>query len=792
MIITMNHFESAAEKLDLSTILSKIQTYASSEIGKEAIQQIIPSTEIQSISKELNRVSEMKSVLESGSLFPIDGIKDIRSSIQQSTIENAVLAPKELLHIASTLQASKNVKIFIEKRIDLLPELNEITSLISINKEVIFNINQAIDENGEVRDSASKDLRSIRQSIIDKQNTIRRALERILRATADQGIVQEEIVTTRDGRMVIPIKSELKNRFPGFIHSTSSSGQTVFIEPSETLTLNNEITELFYKETREIERILRKITEQVRNEATSIIKSIKAVTLLDVCLAKARYSVEIKGNKPLLKDSGSIIIRNGYHPALLLHHTRETVVPIDIENGTSFVTLLITGPNAGGKTVTLKCVGILALMNQCGIHVPASPDSEFPIFTKYFVLIGDNQSIENDLSTYSSQILKLKEIIENADTRSLVLIDEIGSNTDPTEGGAIAATILRYLTDIGAFTIATSHQASLKAFVHTESNMKNSAMEFDQETLIPTYRFKLGVPGSSYALEIAQRLGINNTIISKAKEMLGEHQSKLEQLILDLEMRSQELKQKLLLADNKIAKYKELSGSYENKLDQLNNDIREIKKKAIDEAKLIIEHASKTVEQTVREIRTKQAQRDVIQESRSRIRALETEIDTLEKETSTTQLDKKNILGEFHIHDTVTLLSGGQTGSVISLPDKHGNLFVAFNSVKAKVNISNIKTISRTHLNETTITPLIINNKEFSTELDVRGSYGDDAIPVVDKFIDDAILSGISRISIIHGHGTGALRKRIGAFLSIDSRVKTYRFGEQNEGGAGITIVEIA
>jgi DNA mismatch repair protein MutS2 len=788
----MNHFVSAAEKLDLSTILKKIQTYAASEIGKEAILQIIPSVDIHSISKELNRVSEMKGILESGTMLPIEGVKDIRSSIQRSAIENAVLSPKELLHIASTLQASKNIKLFIEKRNDLLPELNEITSLISIHKEIIFNINQAIDENGEVRDNASKDLRSIRQSIIDKQNTIRRALEKILRVTADQGIVQDEIVTTRDGRMVIPIKSELKNRFPGFIHSTSSSGQTVFIEPSETLTLNNEITELFYKESREIERILRNLTQHVRNESTSILKCIKAITHLDMCFAKARYSIDIKGNKPLLKESGSIIIRNGYHPALLLHHARECIVPLNIEVGTSFVTLLITGPNAGGKTVTLKCVGILALLNQCGIHIPASPDSEFPVFTKYFVLIGDNQSIENDLSTYSSQILKLKEIIENADTRSLVLIDEIGSNTDPSEGGAIAATILRHLTDIGSFTIATSHQASLKAFVHTEPNMKNSAMEFDQQTLIPTYKFKLGIPGSSYALEIAQRLGINEAIVSKAKNMLGEHQSKLEQLILDLEVRSQELEEKLLLADTKILKYKELSESYESKLIQLNDDIREVKKKAIDEAKSIIDHASKTVEQTVCEIRTKQAQGDVIQEGRTRIRTLETDIAILEKEISTTLRGEKNTPNEFHINDTVTLLSGGQIGSVISLPDKHGNLIVAFNSVKAKINISNIKTISRSQLRESTTTPLMINTKEFSTELDIRGLYGDDAIPVVDKFIDDAILSGISRITIIHGHGTGSLRKRIGTFLTNDSRIKAHHFGEQNEGGAGITIVEIA
>ena len=792
MISAMNHFITATEKLDLSSILNKIQMYASSEIGKEAILQVIPSTDFTFVSQELNRVSEMKSVLESGSILPIDGFYDIRISLQRSTIENAVVSANELNKIASTLQTAVIVKSFIEKHHSNLPELNAITSLISTNNELIFNINQAIDENGDVRDNASKELRSIRQSIFDKQHTIRHALEKILRATSEQGIVQEEIVTTRDGRMVIPIKSELKNRFPGFIHSTSASGQTVFIEPSETLTLNNEITELFYEESREVGRILRNLTSQVGLEAENISKSLIALTHIDICYAKACYSIEIKGNKPLLKETGSIVIRKGYHPALLLHHPREFVVPLDIEIGTSFVTLLITGPNAGGKTVTLKCVGILALLIQCGIHIPASPDSEFPIFTKIFVLIGDNQSIQNDLSTYSSQILLLKNVIENSDTRSLVLIDEIGSNTDPTEGGAIAAVILKQLTNIGAFTIATSHQASLKAFVHSELNMKNSAMEFDQETLIPTYRFRLGVPGSSYALEIAQRLGFNESLISQAKNMVGEYQSKLEHLILDLEMRSQELEQKLLSTDANAKKYKELSESYESKLYKFNVEITEIKKKAVEEAKSIIEHASKTVEQTVQEIRTKQGHRDVIQEGKTRIRALESEIASLEKEISATLNNEKASLKEILINDTVTLRSGSQIGTVISLPDKHGNIIVAFNSIKAKVNVSNIKNISRTSAKTMVSTPMIVTNKEFSTEVDIRGLYGDDAVPIVDKFIDDAIVVGVSKISIIHGHGTGALRKRILSYLKNDSRVKTHRFGEQSEGGAGVTIIELS
>ncbi len=787
----MSQFDAAADKLDLQKILRRIQFLASSDPGKEAAESITPAADLEAISVEHNRVSEMKSILEGEGGFPIDGIKDIRYSLQQSDIENNILSAKELLQIASTLQTGRTIRSFVEKRREQLHHLSSLSSMISIFKEIEFNINQAIDENGEVKDSASKELRAIRQSISDKQSSIRRALEKILRATAEQGMVRDEIVTTRDGRMVIPIKSELKNKFPGFIHSASSSGQTVFIEPSETLTLNNEITELFFKEQREVERILRALTAQVSVVSSEIRVTLNALVLIDLCYAKARYSIEIKGNKPLLKDNGSLVIRQGLHPILLLKHTRESIIPLDIELGSRFNTLLITGPNAGGKTVALKSIGILSLMVQSGIHIPVSPDSEFPIFKKIFVLIGDNQSIENDLSTYSSQVLQIKRITENADDSSLVLIDEIGSNTDPTEGGAIAAAVIEHLSSKKALTVATSHQASLKAFVHDAAGMENGAMEFDQETLIPTYKFKMGVPGSSYALEIAQRLGVSESIIDKARGMLGEQKAKLEQLILDLENRSQLLEQRLSLADSEMNRYKQLSESYESKLQQLNKDVREVKKKAVEEARAIIDQASSKVENTVREIKSQQAQREVVREGKNQLAKLEEEITQLEKEIAETITSEARTSFDIKLNDSVVLISGGQTGTVLTLPDKNGNLQVAFNSIKAKVNISNIKSVSKKEARRIDATSSFTTDRAAASEVDIRGLYGDEAIEIVDKFLDDATLSGLHRIDIIHGHGTGALRKRVQEFLQHDSRVKSQRFGERYEGGAGVTIVEV-
>lgn len=787
-----SRFAAAAEKLDLPKILHHIQYYASSDLGKEAVVNIEPCSDINTISIEHNRVSEMRRILESEDSFPIDGIKNIRLAVHRSSVENSILPARDLLNIASTLRAARNIKNFVEKRREYLSELTNVTSLISINKEIEFNISQAIDENGEVKDSASRELKNLRDEISQKQQIIRKTLERIMRATAEQGMTQDEIVTTRDGRLVIPIKAELKNKFPGFIHSTSASGQTVFIEPSETLTLNNDICELFFKEKREVERILRDLTSQIRSASELIKTTVETVTMIDLAYAKARYSIEIKGNKPLLKESGSIVIQLGYHPILMLRHQRETIVPVNIDVGKTFTTLLITGPNAGGKTVALKSVGILALMVQCGIHVPVSPDSEFPIFKNIFVLIGDNQSIENDLSTFSSRVLQLKNIIEESTSESLVLIDEIGSNTDPTEGGAIAAAVLDHLTQCGALTIATSHQAALKAFAHNSAMMENAAMEFDQESLLPTYRLKIGLPGSSYALEIAERLGMNEAIIKKSREMLGDQKTKLEQLILDLENRSQLLQSKLATADENLLKYKKLAQEYESKLKTFTSEIREVKKKAIEEAKSLIERASSQIEHTVKEIKSQNASKEVIKSGRQTIMELENELAKLDAEVLRSRDDAGSAhLMKIQINDLVTLKSGGQVGTVLTMPDKNGNLLVAFNSIKAKVNVSNISAVKINSVKHEPSTSSFSINKEYTNEVDVRGLYGDEAVATVDKFLDDAILAGLGRVNIIHGMGTGVLQKRIWSFLENDKRVKSQRFGERSEGGAGVTVVEL-
>jgi DNA mismatch repair protein MutS2 len=785
----MKAFVTACERLDYRKILHQIAHYAPSRLGQEAIENLLPTNDSARVSVDHNRVSELKRMIESESGFPIDGIKDIRQALTRATIENNSLTAHELLEIASTLHAGAALKLFIEKRRDHYPELGALSRSLSSNKVLAYNITQAIDENGYVKDSASKELREVRHAIIAVHGQLSKRLEKILRDVSEQGMTQDDIITTREGRMVLPIKTEKKNMVPGFIHSASATGLTVYIEPAETLALNNEISELHFKEKREIEKVLLALTRQVTEALSEIREDVGLLTIIEYTYAKARHSIEIKGNKPFIIENGSLLLLQARHPLLMQKHGREGVVPLDLELGGANNTLLITGPNAGGKTVALKTVGLLVLMVQSGIHIPASADSEFPMFDNVFVNIGDNQSIEDDLSTYSSQMLQLKEIVDGADDRSLVLIDEIGAGTDPTEGSAIAAALLRRLTECGAYTIATTHHGSLKAFAYETPGIQNCAMEFNQSSLQPTYRFRVGVPGSSYALVIARRLGMSDAVLKDAESMLGHQQSNLERLLLDLESRLQDAENERRGLALERLDSKKLRDEYETKLKQLKQEGKDVKTQALRNAQEIIDRAHAAIENSVREIKAQAADKVVVKQWRSEVDAID---EFIQKETAAlTGADRPTSerLGEFEIGDDVQLLSNRQVGKALTRPDTQGYLTVAFNTLKMKVNVNQLAVLNAA--------PKAAEESSYfvkpasATEVDLRGMYGDEAVAVVDKFIDDAVMSGLHRIDIIHGKGTGALRKRIQIFLKEDKRVISFKLGEWNEGGSGVTVVEL-
>jgi len=788
----MENTADVLEKLEFDKIKVRIARYASSELGKEMVEQIRPLERLEEIEAELAKVSEFKRLIEEDDPFPIDGVSDIREALHKAAIEGNFITPAELLNIAGFLKASRNIKIYFAKRTAKYPLLSDLVMPVFIDKVLEFNIERAIDEHGNLKDSASKELREIRQEIISKTDTLRKKLELILKSIADKDYTQEDIITQRDGRMVIPVKVEHKRHIPGFVHSTSASGATVFIEPAETLEMNNEISSLHFQEKREIERILRELTSQVREQFSNLKTNVNILAQIDFLYAKAKYSIEVIGAKPRLKKNGSLKIIDARHPILLQKHRRDEVVPLTLELGGDYYTLIITGPNAGGKSVALKTVGLLSLMVGSGIHIPASEHSEFRLFNKVFVDIGDDQSIENDLSTFSSHLINLKRIVENADDTSLVLIDEIGAGTDPTQGGALAASVLEYLTKVRALTVATTHHGVLKTFAYETEGVENGAMEFDRETLTPTYHFRAGLPGSSYALEIAGRLGLSEQVIRRSRELIGSEQNKLEDLLSELEACSQEYQKKLSALQIEKARLDDLIKSYEDKISALKKETKVIKQRAIDEAKDIVAKANTVVEQVVKEIREKQADGRVIRSAKQGIGNVKREIAEVEKELSIIEAGDEKV--ELKIGDHVSVKGGTERGEVISEVDGSGNVMIVVGNVKMRVNVRDLAKVKSESLRESSsyVSNIdVLRRIDTKREIDLRGMVVDEAIAAVEKFLDDAYVAGLERVDIIHGKGTGRLRKSVSEILRVHPRVKFYRLGGWNEGGAGVTVVEL-
>ncbi len=777
------NFADALRKLEYDKVVDRISKLAFSESGRQAVLRLTPQINRTIIELELRKVSEAKEMLLAEDAVPLNGFKNILAALKKSAVENQVLAIVELLEIAVTIRVSRTLKAFLLKCVSQYPSISIYHQQLFADKIVEHHINEALDESGFVKDTASRELREIRHSMVLANDALRKRLESILRKVAQQEFLQDEIVTTRDGRFVIPIKSEYKHNVPGFIHSTSSSGATVFIEPAESLELNNALRELQLREQREIHRILADLTKQVSEIREPLALSYSALTELDVIFARGKYSIEICGNPPVISSVPYIKLSNARHPILLQHLKREEVVPLSIELGRNIQTLIITGPNAGGKTVTMKTVGLLTLCTQAGIHIPADSESEIFPFQKYFVDIGDDQSIENDLSTFSSHLNSLHKILEEADVSSLVLIDEIGAGTDPSEGGALAAIVLQDLTLRKAITIATTHHGMLKVFAHETSGMDNASMEFDQESLIPTYRFRSGIPGSSYAFELAERLGISHAILDRARTQLGDEKTKLESLLLELERQAQEYQRQLHQTAKEKQHLESMVLSYEQKTTQLKRELGTIRKKAIEEAKEIVQQAHFKVERSVKEIRESGAQRDIVRSSHQVLKKLGEDLEKFTLEEQEIPPNAESIKKG----DIVRIRDGHESGEVQEINEKHA--IVLCGNTRLRIALTDLHKEQKQKKQYVISSPAIIGS-EAANEIDLRGLFGDDAIAQVQAFLDNAYAAGLHRVDIIHGKGTGALRKRISEFVKMYPHVKAFRLGEWNEGGTGVTVVE--
>jgi DNA mismatch repair protein MutS2 len=782
--------------LEFDRIIDHLVQLAISSPGKELILQIQPLADLAVISQHLGEVTELRDILDFDDPFPLSGVQDIRPALKKAQVVGNFLLPEDFSLVVQTLEVAGRINDYFRERKEkyplIVPVIKQIVSFQSIEKA----IKRCIDISAlEILDSASPELNRIRRSIEIQEQRIRKKLDEMVRSLSRKGYLQENLVVVRDGRLVLMVKDEHRGRVKGLIHDQSATGSTLFVEPFDTLELNNQVRSLKLEERREIEKILTSLTDLVRERLPEIQQTVQALARLDFIYAKARLSQQINGSQPAINQNNRLEIVKGRHPLLALRHdSSRAVVPLNLTMGENFKTLVISGPNAGGKTVALKTVGLLSLMTACGLHIPADPSSDIAIFDNIFAAIGDQQSIENDLSTFSSHVANLRDIVDQVSRSDLVLIDEIGAGTDPDEGAALATAILEQLNSMGCIAIVSTHQNALKVFAHETAGVENGSMEFNRETLEPTYHFRLGIPGSSYAYEIASRWGLSKKITDRARELVGTKKSKFEKLLEDLENRLQNNR----LASNELSiKQSQLDGLikvYQGKYDELSSNERELKKKAIEQSNQILQEANKAIELAIKQIKEQQASREAIRAAHQLMKQqkekLREEQHRIKKKKAEAAVSKKP-LEKVTVGQEVTWLAYQSNGIVLSEPDAAGRVMIQTGEVKIKVPMSELTSSFQT-IHRSSPTKINVNYEPVKTnELDLRGFRVDEALVAVDKFLDEAILSGLEQVYIIHGKGTGALRQAIHEFLDKNLQVKSKGFPKWSLGDMGMTVVEL-
>ncbi|WP_203288310.1 endonuclease MutS2 [Metabacillus sp. cB07] len=776
--------------LEFHKVKEQLVKHASSSLAKEKADKLVPSTNVEEVKTWQEQTDEAAKVLRLKGNVPLGGLTDIRSSIKRAQI-GGMLNPYELTEISGTLYAGKQMKRFIEDMIEggiELPHLDGFAAQIQPLQELEQEISHCIGDNGEVLDGASDTLRSIRTSLRTTESRIREKLESMIRSSSAQKMLSDAIITIRNERYVIPVKQEYRSAYGGIVHDQSSSGATLFIEPQVIVDLNNTLQQSRMKEKIEIDRILTDLSLKVAEESEALLVNVEALSEMDFMFTKAGYAKKIKASKPEMNGSGRIKLFKARHPLL----NPDEVVPNDIELGTDFSTIVITGPNTGGKTVTLKTVGLFTLMAQSGLQIPALDGSEMAVFENVYADIGDEQSIEQSLSTFSSHMVNIVDILKRVDSESLVLFDELGAGTDPQEGAALAISILDEVHHRGARVIATTHYPELKAYGYNREGVVNASVEFNVETLSPTYKLLIGVPGRSNAFEISKRLGLMNSVIDRAKSHMSEDSNEVDSMIASLEESKKRSDFELTEAEQLRKDAEDLHAELQKQILEFNEERDKLFEKAEKKAAEKVEAAQAEAESIIRELRRMQKEhRTGIKEhelidAKKRLEEAVPEFEKSKKPVKTAPQKHR-----FEEGDEVKVISFNQKGHLLSKVGE-GEWQVQIGILKMKVNEKDLQYISRPKPVETK--PLaVVKGKDYhvSLELDLRGERYENALMRVEKYMDDAVLAGYPRISIIHGKGTGALRTGVQEYLKKHRNVKSTRYGEAGEGGTGVTIVEL-
>ena len=826
------------QKTGFDKIRQFISNKCLSSLGKERVEEIVFLSDITIISEKLRHSDEFVRILQEENSFPADYFIDVRHSLKRIRPEGTFLDERELFDLKRSLQTIYDIIRFFKRQEDeeiKYPALTLLAGDIPVFPQLISQIDAILDKYGRIKDNASHELQRIRKDMTSTMGSISRNLQSILRSAQSEGFVDKDVTPTmRDGRLVIPVAPAFKRKIKGIVHDESATGKTVFIEPEAVVEANNRIRELENEEKREIVRILTTFTDIVRPSVPEIIHAFAFLAEIDFIRAKALFAIEINAIKPVMENKTVIEWTNAVHPLLFLSLKKQgkEVVPLDIELHDNKRLLIISGPNAGGKSVCLKTVGLLQYMLQCGLLIPVHERSHAGIFDKIFIDIGDEQSIENDLSTYSSHLTNMKFFVKNCDKRSLLLIDEFGSGTEPIIGGALAEALLERFNRNESFGIVTTHYQNLKQYAEDHDGVVNGAMLYDRHLMQPLFKLSVGQPGSSFAIEIARKIGLPDDVIAEASEKVGSDYIDMDKYLQDIirDKRYWESKRQNIRLQEK--KLEDIVARYEKDLETINLQRKEIVKAAKSEAQQILSETNAKIENTIREIKEAQAEKERTKSIRRELEEYkETVLDTKEDDahiarkmeklrerqerrknnkqnkqqkiktgvtTKDAPVKTENLL---HIEkgDTVRLKGQTATGTVIEIQDKQAT--IAFGMIKSTVKLDNLEKIDKSQIKKETRKNTFVSAQtsdaiyekklNFKHEIDVRGMRGDEALQTVTYFIDDAILANVSPVRILHGTGTGILRQLIRDYLSTVPGIKHYKDEHVQFGGTGITVIEL-
>jgi DNA mismatch repair protein MutS2 len=786
----MNFPDDFEGKLGFDQIRQKLNGYCLSIPGVRLVEELASSTDLGKITSHLNQNLEFKQILEKGETFPSNHFIDPEEIFKKVALEGNYLDEPEFLQLVYSLQTIFSCRDFLVKSKDVYPTLFQLTIPVTISKGIAQRVLSIIDENSTVKDSASVDLGRIRKRLRDEQGRVRKLVDHAYRHAIGQNWVPEgALPTIREGRLVIPILAEHKRRMKGFILDESATGQTVFMEPTEVLEANNELRDLEHEQRREVIRILKQLTDEVRTQLPELYQAYQFLAQIDFIRAKAKLAIELHAHLPQIKPTPELRWYKAKHPLLLMSSKgKRDIVPLDIDLRERERMLLVSGPNAGGKSVCLKTVGLLQYMVQCGLLVPLSPDSVVGIFQDIFIDIGDQQSIENDLSTYSSHLKNMAFFLHQASGHSLILMDELGSGTDPNFGGAIAQSILKSLLEKKVWGVATTHYYNLKLFAGQHPGIRNAAMRFDEKNLVPLYILDIGKPGSSFAIEIAQKTGLPKATLDEAQQLVGKELMGFESLVRNLEKEKNELAGKVNDLEKQERELKTLLSKY----DSLTTELESRKKEIIDKAKLeansLLRETNKEIEKTIRHIRENQAERKETLKVRKNLQDLSKKVlhQPVKKESVQT--------GAIQAGDRVRIIGQEGSGKVVAVKGK--NATVQFGEMKSVLATSKLEKLTGQAVVADTAKKLQsigirLHEKQsrFNPTLDVRGKRVEEAVTLLEQFLDDAILLSHGEVKILHGKGEGVLRKVLRDQLKKYKQIASFADEHVERGGDGITVV---